>query len=171
QPEVVLGPSPGAGIGSPTVSADGKRIVYTANRIVSNLWTVSLSKESGEPIGPPVPFTRDTSLRNNLAWFSPDGKKIAITKWRPGSKADIWVADADGKNLVQVTNNPAIDSQPSWLPGEDRIAFLSDRADNRLMLWTIELATGKEEPYLDLGDGVEFAELSPDGKQVAFNFN
>jgi len=170
QAEMVAGPSPGIGLGNPTISADGTRFVYTASRTLSNLWTVSISKETGEPTGPPAPFTRDASLRNNLARFSPDDKKIAITRWRPGSSADIWVADADGKNLIQVTNNPATDSQPSWLPEGNRIAFLSDRANNHLMLWTIELATSKEEPYLDLGDGVQFAQLSPDGKQVAFNF-
>ena len=38
-----------------------------------------------------------------------------------------------------------------------------------MKLWTISLATGKEEPFLDLGEGVQFAVLSPDGKQVAFN--
>lgn len=169
QAEVVVGPSPGTGIVDPTISADGKRIVYTASRIVSNLWSVSLNRETCEPTGSPSAFTRDTSLRNNLAKFSPDGKKIAITRWRPGSGGDIWVADADGKNLVQVTNNPAGESQPNWLPGENRVAFLSDRANNHLSFWTIELATGKEEPYFDLGDGVEFAQLSPDGKQVAYN--
>lgn len=170
QAELVVPPSPRNGIGDPTISTDGKRIVYTANRILSNLWTVSISKKTSEAAGPPSSFTHDTSLRNNLARFSPDGKKIAITRWRAGSSADIWVADADGKNLVQVTNNPATDSQPGWLPDGNRIVFLSDRANRHLMLWTIELATGKEEPYLDLGDGVQFAQLSPDGKQVAFNF-
>jgi TolB protein len=38
------------------------------------------------------------------------------------------------------------------------------------MLWTISLATGKEEPFLDLGDGVQYAQLSPDGQQVAYNY-
>ena len=168
--EEVVGVSPGIGLGNPTISADGKRMVYTASRIVSNLWSIALSPETGEPTGPPSPFSRDTSQRNNLSQFSPDGKKIAITRWRQGSSADIWVADADGKNLVQVTNNPATDSQPSWLPDGKRIAFLSDRANSHPMLWTIEIATGKEEPFLDLGEGVQYAHVSPDGKQVAFNY-
>jgi TolB protein len=38
------------------------------------------------------------------------------------------------------------------------------------MLWTISLATGKEELLLDLGDGVQFAQLSPDAQQVAYNY-
>jgi len=79
------------------------------------------------------------------------------------------VADADGKNLTQLTTNPTTDNQPNWFPDSQKIAFLSDRNNNHLTLWSISLATGKEEPLLDLGEGVEFAVLSPNGKQVAFN--
>lgn len=152
-----------------TISADGKRIAYSDIRVSSNLWSVSLSPGSGDAAGLPEPFTHDTSLRNNLARFSPDGRKLALTRWRIGTSGDIWVADADGKNLTQLTTNPTTDNQPNWFPDSQRIAFLSDRNNNHLTLWSISLATGKEEQLLDLGEGVEFAVLSPNGKQVAFN--
>jgi len=168
EPEPMLTSGPGTGLSNLAISANGKKIVYSALRISSNLWSVSLSPTSGDALSPPAPFTRDTSQRNNLVRFSPDGRRVALTRWRPGTSADIWVADADGKNLTQLTNNPATDSQASWLPDGDKLAFLSDR-DQYLRLWTISLATGKEEPLLDLGEGVQFAELSPDGKQVTFN--
>ena len=171
EPEPMLTSGPGTRVANPAISADGKKIVYSAIRISSNLWSVSLSPTSGDAVGPPAPFTRDTSQRNNLVRFSPDGRKLALTRWRPGTSGDIWVADADGKNLTQLTNNPATDSQASWFPEGDKLAFLSDRNNNHMTLWTISLATGKEEPFLDLGEGVQFAALSPDGKQVAFNLN
>jgi Tol biopolymer transport system component len=152
-----------------TISADGKRIAYSAITISSNLWSVSLSPGSGAAAGLPELFTHDTSLRNNLARFSPDGRKLALTRWRIGTSGDIWVADADGKNLTQLTTNPTTDNQPSWFPDSQRIAFLSDRNNNHLTLWSISLASGKEESLLDLGEGVEFAVLSPNGEQVAFN--
>jgi Tol biopolymer transport system component len=151
-----------------TISADGKKIAYSILAISSNLWSISLLPGSSET--PALePFTRDTSTRHNLAHFSPDGRRIAFNRWRVGTSADIWIADADGKNLVQLTSNPATDSMPSWFPEGDKIAFLSDRNNDHLVLWSITLATGREEPLLDLGQGVEFAVLSPDGKQVAFN--
>jgi Tol biopolymer transport system component len=168
-PVAVLQPGPGTAFRSPAISRDGKKIVYGVGRTVSNLWTIPLLP-NGDAAGPPSPFSPDTSQRNNLPRFSPDGRKIALNRWRPGMSADLWVADADGKNLTQVTNNPATDSQASWLPGGDKLAFLSNRDNKHLMLWTISLATGKEEPLLDLGDGVQFATLSPDGNQVAYNF-
>jgi Tol biopolymer transport system component len=167
----VLPSGPGTRQANASISADGKRIVYSAIRTSSNLWSVLLSPTSGDAVGPPAPFTRDTSQRNNLVRFSPDGRRLALTRWRPDTSADIWVADADGKNLTQVTNNPATDTQASWFPEGDKLAFLSDRNNNHMTLWTISLATGKEGPLLDLGEGVQFAALSPDGKQVAFNFN
>ena len=165
--EVILKIGPGITIGPPSISADGKRIVYAANRIQSNLWTIHLSS-SGEPVGQPGPFITDTSFRVNLARFSSDGKQIAFNRWRPGSSADIWVCDADGKNLHQVTNNPATDSQASWFPDGNKLAFLSDRSQH-MMLWSASLTSGKEELLLDLGD-VQFAQVSPDATRVAFNF-
>jgi Tol biopolymer transport system component len=154
-----------------SISADGKKIAYSAIRTSSNLWMVSLKHGSDDPMGSPTAFTGDTSQRNNLVRFSPDGRKLALNRWRPGTSADIWIADADGKKLVQLTNNPATDSQPGWFPGGDKLAFLSDRDSDHMTMWTISLATGKEEPFLDLGEGVQYAALSPDGKQVAFNLN
>ncbi len=166
----VLPPGSGTSLVNASTSADGQKIAYSAIRTSSNLWTVPLNRVSGDA-SPPVAFTSDTSQRNNLVRFSPDGRKVALNRWRPGTSADIWTADADGKNLTQLTNNPATDSQASWFPEGDKLAFLSDRNDNRMAMWTISLATGKEEPFLDLGEGVQFAALSPDGAHVAFNLN
>jgi serine/threonine protein kinase/tricorn protease-like protein len=169
EPAVVVDPGQGTYRGSPTVSRDGKFVLYSVNRFASNLWTIPLLA-NGDAAGPPSPFLPDTSLRTNLPRFSSDGRRVALNRWRPGMSADIWVADADGKNLTQVTNNPATDSQASWLPGGDKLAFLSSRNNNHLALWTTSLTTGKEEPLLDLGEGIEFATVSPDGTQVAYNF-
>ena len=168
EPAVVLEPGPGTSMMSPSVSLDGT-IIYSVQRIESSLWNVSLAA-NGEAVGPPSAFVSDTSQRNNLPRFSPDGRKIALSRWRPGMSSDIWVADADGKNLTQVTHNQGTDSQASWLPSGDKIAFLSDHNSKYLILKTISLTTGKEEQLADLGDGVQYATLSPDGKSVAYNF-
>jgi Tol biopolymer transport system component len=168
EPAVVLEPGAGTSTMTPSVSLDGKTIIYSVQRIESSLWNVSLAANS-DPVGPPAAFVTDTSQRNNLPRFSPDGKKIALSRWRPGNSSDIWVADADGKNLTQVTQNQGTDSQANWLPSGDKIAFLSDHNSKHLTLKTISLTTGKEEELADLGDDVQFATLSPDGQRVASN--
>ena len=168
EPTMVLQAGAGAVFGEFAISRDGKRLLYRVDRTVSNLRTISLSP-IGEPVGPSAVFASDTSSRNSVPRFSPNGRKIVLNRWRTTMSVDIWVADADGKNLTQLTNNPGVDSQASWLPGEDKLVFLSDRDSTHLRLWTISLTTAKQEPLLDLGEGVQFATLSPDGKQVAYN--
>ncbi len=166
EPEVVVSAGPGSSMNNPSISLDGKKIVYTVARYSSTLWAISLNENS---IGAPTPFARDTSQRSTTPRFSPDGRRIALTKNRAGSGTDIWLADADGKNVTQLTTNPADEFTPSWFPDNDRIAFLSAREPNTRTLWSLSVKTGKEERLLDLGDTAAFAALSPDGKQVAFN--
>ena len=167
EPEPLAGSDPGTGMSSPTISADGKRMAYAVSRTSSGLYSISLS---GKSASAPVPFARDTSVRNTLPRFSHDGRKLALTKYRPETDTDIWLADADGKNLRQLTNNSASDYGPNWFPQDDRIAFLSTR-QGKHALWSISLETGKEELLLDLGESAAFAALSPNGEQVAFNSN
>ncbi len=168
EPVLIFG-GPLGRIRYPTISADGKKIAYSTLLVSSNLWSLPLSPGTSEATGPPARFTNDTSSRNNLPVFSPDGRKLAFVAWRTGTSGDIWVADADGTHATQLTTNPAIDNLPNWLPGGEQIAFFSDRDNDHLMLWTTRLDGAQEKPFFDLGRGVEFARLSPDGGRVAFN--
>lgn len=169
EPITVLQPVAGTIIGSPAISRDGKRIVYSGRRMDSELWTISLLP-NGNATGEPAIFSTDTSLRNSVPRFSIDGGKTALNRWRQTMSADVWVADADGKNLKQLTNNPGVDSQAGWLPGNDKVAFLTDRDSQHLTLWSVSLSTGKQEPLFDPGEGVQFASVSPDGNKVAYHF-
>jgi TolB protein len=169
EPIPVLQAREGANFSGPIVSPDGKRILYSANRIESNLSTVSLLA-NGNAAGPPSIFASDTSSRNTLPRFSADGKKIAFNRWRRTTGNHIWVGDADGKNLTQITNNPRGEAQANWLPGDDKVAFLSENDEKRLVLWTVSIVTGKQEPLLDLGEGITYAVLAPDGNHVAYNY-
>ncbi|MDT4968287.1 MAG: eukaryotic-like serine/threonine-protein kinase [Acidobacteriota bacterium] len=150
-----------------TISANGKRVAYGAFTLTSNIWSVPVSPRTGEAIGSPQPITNQTSTRNNQPAFSPDGQKIAFMEWLRGGGADIWVADADGKNPVQVTTNTK-NLVPNWFPDGDQIAFVSNR-DNHWSIWATSLQSRREHLLFDIGRDIQYARLSPDGKQIVFN--
>jgi DNA-binding winged helix-turn-helix (wHTH) protein len=58
--------------------------------------------------------------------WSPDGKRIVFMSAREG-KPDIYVMNADGTGLINLTANPASDACPSWSPDGRQIVFESDR--------------------------------------------
>jgi TolB protein len=41
---------------------------------------------------------------------------------------DIWLMTADGKELVNLTDNKAQDTSPAWHPDGKKLAFVSTRS-------------------------------------------
>jgi len=168
-PALVMG-FPGKTIRHLSLSADGKKLAYASLDVLSTLTTLPMSPNSNEPAGPPAPLSNDRSERHVTPAFSPDGRRIAFGQWREGTGADVWLIDTDGKNLTQVTSNPAVDNVPGWFPEGDRLSFVSNRSGH-FAPWSITLASGKESNLFDLGSDVSYARLSPDGKEIAYNSN
>jgi len=70
-------------------------------------------------------------LSNFPAW-SPDGRRLAFENAESPENSEILVINADGSNLVNLTNNrDIIDLYPTWSPDGSRLAFVSDRDGNQ----------------------------------------
>lgn len=91
---------------------------------------------------------------------SPDGTKIAFTTFRD-LNSEIYVASADGLHPINLTRNPAKDSEPTWSPDGTRIAFVRD-GDVFVMN-----ADGDDPERLVPGDNSS-PSWSPDGEMIAF---
>ncbi|HYW71870.1 MAG TPA: protein kinase [Pyrinomonadaceae bacterium] len=150
-----------------SISANSKRLVYSVQTLSSNIWSVNVSPKTGEANGAPFPITNQTGTRNNQPAFSPDGRKLAYMEFVRGAGADIFVADADGKNPALITSNPR-NLIPNWYADGDQLAFVSFREDH-WSVWAISQHSRREHLLLDIGRDIQYARLSPDGKQIAFN--
>jgi Tol biopolymer transport system component len=87
-----------------------------------------------------------------------------------GETHDIWRADIDGTNAVQLTRGPGVyQGTPRWSPDGRRIAFDSQAADGHADVWTID-AEGGPPRRLTQEPGDEFTpSWSRDGRHVYFS--
>ena len=96
--------------------------------------------------------------------------KIAFTSTRDDGLGEIYVMGADGGNPVRLTNDPAIDSHPSWSPDGKRIAFVSNRDHGYDRIYVMD-SDGGNVTRLTEDSTNRYPAWSPDGETIAFNRN
>ena len=116
----------------------------------------------------PTILMEDGFTDTDPAW-SPDGTKIAFKSNRDGDM-EIFVMNADGTGLLQLTNNLVGDHEPSWSPDGQQIVFHSNR-DGDLDLYVMNADGSSGENPIQLTNNAtneEDAVWSPDGTTIAF---
>src|SRR5438105_11508188 len=106
----------------PALSRDGSKIAFVSFRegtYCCGIYVMNAADGGGLVHLPPG---------RAPAW-SPDGSKIAFTRYGANA-SDIYVMNADGSGIVQLTTNPANDGEPAWSPGGSKVACLRTRDGN-----------------------------------------
>ena len=104
---------------------------------------------------------------NTSAAVSPDGTKVAMILSKGGSP-DVWVCNADGSNLKQLTATPEDESSPCWSPDGQWICFAT-KIHERRVLAKVPAAGGAMQKIPTPGaPNPTEPDWSPDGKWLAF---
>lgn len=108
----------------PAWAPDGRRLAYRS--CTEDGWNISTIELIGSYFDPESlqPLTSGDDSHPSWSW---DGQQIAFVRTE-GDNQDIYVMDSDGSNPTRLTDNPAIDTLPAWLP-DGRLVFRSLRED------------------------------------------
>jgi TolB protein len=99
--------------------------------------------------------------------ISPDGTEVAFALRTPRGDADLFISKLDGSNRHNITNNPAIDSSPTWSPSGLQIAYESG-LPSQIHICDAD-GSNVRRIVKEGGDAVSPA-WSPDGKWLAFQW-
>jgi TolB protein len=110
-------------------------------------------------------LSRSPNSEDRYPMWSPDGKRVVFTSNRDGDAFNIFVMDADGKNVRKLTQEkePAVCYFPTWQGDGKRIIFGLDRSGKGL----IASVAPDGSDFRIIADGRDPC-ISPDGKKIAF---
>lgn len=125
-------------------------------------------------------FSQDCSKIVWRASRPPEGEELADyqkllqeNKVRP-SKLEIFVADADGTNVRQVTDLAAASFAPFFYPGAERVIFSTNHGDSsgrEFDIWAVGIDGSNLERITHAPGFDGFPVFSPDGQWLAFSSN
>jgi hypothetical protein len=155
---------------SPAIELDSKLIVYSSHR--SGKLNIFVTHVDG--VSQRQQLTTNAELNQTGPEWSPDGSRIAFYAYREtGGNADIYVMNADGTGINNLTNTPdADDRYVSWSPDGAKLVFHSNRNSQDSTIYRLYIYDFEDEsltPVTEEGISELGADWSPDGRRIAFH--
>ena len=151
---------------APVISLKGHRLIYASGLWNQSIWRIPIAP--GHRTGKPEKLI--FSAEEQGPQYSPDGSHIAFQSTRSGN-FEIWRANADGSNLVQLTSfGGPLTGTPRWSPDGKQICF-DTRPGPHANIDVISADGGPPRPFLnDTADDV-VPSWSHDGRSLYFASN
>jgi TolB protein len=151
----------------PNWSADSKQVIYCTNDDLAppkkNEAQINAVDVATKTIRPLI-----TGGINTYGSWSPDMKQIVFRKIIGEGNSEVFVANADGSNQRNLSNNPFFDGWPAWSPDGKKIAFASNRRSHGYQIFVMD-ADGANVRLIANTEGRATApRWSPDGKIIYF---
>ena len=99
--------------------------------------------------------------------FSPDGSRVAFTRFDGGGNADVWIVPVAGGTPEQVTFHPKTDVVREWSADGSSLLMTCGRDGDRLPRLYTGSPSGGPQTALPLPSGYQVSR-SPDGKQLVY---
>jgi len=149
---------------SPAIARQGGRAVFWSALTNTNLWRLDLKN-------PATPSMRIiASSRSEVQPdYSPDSSRISFISSRLG-EYEVWAANSDGSNPIQLTNQSASPTAPRWSPDGRLIAF-AKRPGGNVDVYIINAEGGPPRRLTTDPGNDASAYWSLDGKTVYFASN
>ncbi len=167
-----------------TVNWKTKKIIYTSLSSGDlDLWTMKLDGSGKKQL------TKSYGYDGGPV-FSRDGKKIVWRANHPGTpetnqryadlikenltspmKMELFVSDADGKNVKQITNFGCASFAPTFTPDGRQILFSSNMRNcdgRKFELFIVNVDGTGLQQVTNYGSFTSFPEFSPDGHRIVF---
>jgi Tol biopolymer transport system component len=145
----------------PAVSPKGDKLAYVNVSGTTNIWR----KDILHPEQPAVKLIHSTQGQND-AQYSPDGHHIAFDTGI-GGFWEVWMAEADGSKLVQLSRLNSSTDAPRWSPDGTKIAFGWKQAERSEIYIADALERVPRKFVTDVGE-ISNPSWSHDGKWIYF---
>lgn len=171
-------------------SADGQSIIFNSTRVTDMTGLTEEQLDNGgynyEVYRMDADGGNVTRLTDYFEWdtypsLSPDGSTLVWRRILPeggsgpsGMNSEIYMADADGRNPRNITNNAAFDGYPLFSPDGSKLAFASNRdgkAPLEFNIYIMDVSTRVITRVTETIDGTEQVRPSwfPDGRKIVYN--
>jgi Tol biopolymer transport system component len=147
---------------SVSLSANSGMIIASQYENTSSLWVAPEGKaELARRI---TSNDRDYDGVDSVAWTP--GGRIVFTSYR-SENPDLWITDADGSNLRQLTHGEGSNSDPTVSRDGRTIVFTSSRSGTQ-SIWKMDI-DGGNPVQLTRNSFEFFPKITPDGKDVVYD--